>query len=212
MDEILTNFENTIDGIEQKRKEMLSLYDANEAVREYVRLQHEKEILEEEKRRMKPAYYEAKMRLCNHVFAECSRRSYDWEIEVGDGFETDYSIYSLFVDHYCLKCGCLTYKIKPFYLDKYGIADTPTAKVNYMIQRRIAESAENYSIIDCNGISNRTVIVLWNRIKRENQGLPFNNLIEIFQTEIEKLKSDIKDPSAKILKPTVFEHRYVAKK
>ncbi|MGM9877815.1 MAG: hypothetical protein ACI33S_04110 [Bacilli bacterium] len=207
---IFNDFENLNVKINRRKTAMQELYDLSDEVKAFVKFQQETSKLEEVREKMEPEYYATAMQCCNHLFAECSHRYYEYETKDGD---TDYSAYDLFVNHYCLKCGCATAEIKPFYFEKYGITDTPTAKVPYQTQLKIAQNSTNYSIIDCGEFNLYILIQLWKKIKEDNQELTFEELVCIFQSKVEEIKSHKEFDSKKLVKyPIVHEIRYIQKK
>lgn len=210
---IITDFASLNDRIQGKKIAMQGLYNMSEEVKTFVRLQQEIAVLEDEKRTLEPQYDAEVMSACEHVFAETAYKHYEWENWDGS---TNYNKYNLFVNHYCLKCGCSTLEIKPFYLEKCGITDTPTARVPHSTQIKIAEASSNYSIIDCKGkgINFFEILELWRRIKEENPNLSFEEQISIFKSEIESIKTDKKSDTKKLVlrRPTVYEYRHVPKK
>ena len=210
---IITDFASLNDRIHRNKVAMQDLYDLCEEVKNFVRIQQETAVLEDEKRTLEPQYDAEVMSGCEHVFAETAYKHYEWEKKDGS---TNYNKYNLFVNHYCLKCGCSTLEIKPFYLEKYGITDTPTARVPHSTQIKIAEASSNYSIIDCKGkgIDFFEIVELWKRIKEENPCLSFEEQVAIFKSEIESIKVNKKSDAKKLVlrRPTVYEYRHVPKK
>ena len=207
---IITDFDSLNARIHRNKVAMQELYDLCEEIKTFVRIQQETDILENKKRTLEPQYDAEIMSSCEHVFAETSYKHYEWENKNGS---TNYNKYNLFVNHYCLKCGCSTLEIKPFYLEKYEITNTPTARVPHSTQIKIAEASSNYSIIDCIDIDFFEIIQLWKKIKGVFPNLSFEEQVAIFQSNIESTKINKKSKEKKVVlrRPTIYEYRHVPK-
>ncbi|MDO5849979.1 MAG: hypothetical protein Q4P14_02080, partial [Methanobacteriaceae archaeon] len=161
--------------------------ESNEEVKKFVELQKSLFKLEEQKRKLSPMYYKNVVQSCNHLFATCSHKLYEWE--VGNTGATDYSKHTLIIDHYCLRCGLTTAYVSDSIIEQYGIQDTSTAILQRYQHLEIIKKVERYFGIGFGEFNIVKLIGLWKNIKDNNPSLSETEQIELLKSKVVEIKS-----------------------
>lgn len=194
MNEIQKNYSELLKNIEDKQNEIKKmLFESNE-LKKFIEIANNIKKLKRLKRNIEPLYLENVMQKCNHLFIKTSYKHTEWS-------ESDR--YILFINHYCLKCGCTTKILDKNYLKKRGVNFIPSFVVNHNKQIEIIENSRNYQVIDCGNTCLYELVVAWENIKQQN--IKFDEQVRLF------LKINLKNTKKEIFKKEakVYEFKYL---